>query len=174
MKRIMILAVAALILFAVNTNAQALKIGIVDVETIVKEMPEAKQAEVVLKDLSQKYQDSLVKMQKDLEEKYQGYLKQKAMMPADQQRKTEEELQLQNTQVMQYQEKKFGQQGELVVKREELLQPIREVVKTAIDKVAKAENIQIVLDKNEQIILYSEAKFDITYRVLDQIKRGTK
>lgn len=170
----MILAIAALFVLAVNSNAQALKIGIVDVETIVKEMPEAKKAEVVLKEFTQKYQDTLVKMQKELEEKYQAYLKQKNMMPAEQQRKEEEGLQLLNTQVMQYQEKKFGQQGELVIKREELLQPIREIVKTAIDKVAKTESIQIVLDKNDQIILYSEEKFDITYRVLDQIKRGSK
>lgn len=174
MKRIIILAITAIVLFAVNTNAQTLKIGIVDVETIVKELPEAKKAEGVLKDLTTKYQDTLIKMQKELEEKYQAYLKQKNMMPAEQQRKEEETLQMLNTQLMQYQEKKFGQAGELVIKREELLMPIREIVKAAIDKVAKTEAISIVFDKNEQLILYSEEKFDITFRVLDQIKRGTK
>ena len=57
------------VFFAEMATAQALKIGVVDSEKIVLDLPEAQQADQALKDLSKKYQDSLMGMQKALEEK---------------------------------------------------------------------------------------------------------
>ena len=168
----LILSLVAVLLFSSAAYAQNLKIGIVDIETIVSELPQAKKAEEKLNALGQKYQDSLIQMRADLETRFAAYQKQQAMMPADQKQKEEEALQMLNMQMQQYSEKHFGQAGTLAAKREELLEPIRKSVKTAIDNVAKAEKINLVLDKNEQIVLYSDDKMDITFRVLDQLKRG--
>lgn len=168
------LAVAALIVFcSANAMTQNLKIGIVDIETIVSELPEAKAAEEALNDLGTKYQDSLVQMRDELQERLAAYQKQQAMMPDDQKAKEEESLQMMNLELQQMQQKHFGPQGTLAMKREQLLEPIRKKVKKAIEDVAKTEKISIVLDQNDQIVLYSEQKMDITFRVLDQLKRGS-
>jgi len=168
----LILSIVAVLLIASAANAQGLKIGIVDINTIVSELPQAKKAEEQLNALGQKYQDSLMKMQQELETRYVAYQKQQAMMPADQKQKEEQEITMLNTEVQQFQQKHFSAMGTIAMKREELLEPIRKSVKDAIDKVAKAEKINLVLDKNDQIVLYSEEKMDITFRVLDQLKRG--
>ena len=73
--------------------------------------------------------------------------------------------------MMQYQEEKFGQQGELNKVREELLDPIRSKIRKAIEAVAKDEKIVLVVDKMAAI--YSDTSIDITFRVIDKIKRGT-
>eukprot|EP01107_Rhizomastix_libera_P008409 TRINITY_DN23602_c0_g1_i1.p1 TRINITY_DN23602_c0_g1~~TRINITY_DN23602_c0_g1_i1.p1 ORF type:complete len:185 (-),score=21.45 TRINITY_DN23602_c0_g1_i1:12-566(-) len=156
-----------------GATAGGTTIGIVDVETIVKEMPDAISADKKLKDIGQKWQDTLMGMRKDLETKYQQYQKQKSMMPADQQQKEEESLQKLNQQMMQYNEMKFGQQGELNVMKEQFLQPIRAKVLAAIETVAKEEGISMVMEKGTNV-LYSEAKMDITFRVIDRMKRGEK
>lgn len=148
-------------------------IGIVDVENVVKEMPEAVSADKKLKEIGQKWQDTLLGMRKDLEAKYTQYQKQKAMMPADQQQKEEENLQKTNQMMMQYNEMKFGQQGELNVLKEQYLQPIRAKVLASIEAVAKDEGITMVMEKAASI-LYSESRIDITFRVIDRIKRGDK
>lgn len=160
-----------------KTNAQAkdagqLKIGIVDIETILKEMPEAVEADKKLKEMGLKWQDTLLNMKKDFDEKLQKYQKQKSLMNAEQQNKEEEALQALQLQMMQYQDQKFGNAGELNLTREKFLEPIRVKVRNAIQKVAKDEKISLVLDKNTSVVLYFEDKFDLTYKVLDVIKRG--
>lgn len=178
MKKILGALIAVTLMFSVNAFAQkntaqsaGVSIAVVDVETIVKELPEAVEADKKLKEIGTKWQDTLIAMRKELEDKFQTYQKQKTMMPIDQQQKEEENLQMINMRMMQYQEEKFGNQGELNFLREKYLEPIRTKVRTAIEAVAKDEKFNMVLDKGSATILFVEAKHDITFRVLDKIKR---
>jgi outer membrane protein len=168
----MLTIIILIVLFGrVNIFAQNFKIGVVEVETVLKELPEAVDADKKIKDIGQKWQDTLLKMRQDLQAKFDVYQKQKAMMKQDQQQKEEETLQAHQMVLLQYQDEKFGQQnGEINKLREQLLSPIREKIKAAIEKVAKEEKFQLVVDKI--MSLYNESSIDITYRVLDAIKRG--
>lgn len=74
-----IIAVCFLV-FSMSINAQDLKIAVVDIQTVVLELPEAKAADKTIKELGKKYQDTLLKMQENLEEKFSTYQKQKGMM----------------------------------------------------------------------------------------------
>jgi outer membrane protein len=169
-----ILIVSLLFLFFVfSTKAQSQSmLGVVDVETVLKEMPEALDADKKIKDIGQKWQDTLIQLRTGLQQKFEQYQKQKSMMSQDQQLKEEEALQAQNMQMVQYQEEKFGQQGELNALREQLLEPLRTKIRLAIDKVAKEEKIKMVVDK--VMVLYSDTTIDITFKVIDTIKRSNK
>ncbi len=172
----MLMLLLIVIGFAITTtasNAQALNVGVVDVITILKEMPAAKKVDKELQEIGLKWQDTLMAMQKDLEARLEQYKKQKSMMPADQQAKTENELQAMNQSLMQYNQEKFGQQGEMSLVRDQKLEPIRETVKKAIEKVSKDEKLNLVLEKTSNILYFDDA-MDITYKVLDVIKRGNK
>lgn len=174
MKRFFTISTFLIAFFALSMSSfSQLKIGIVDTETIIKEMPEAKKADNDLKTLGQKYQDTLLTMQNELQERLQQYQKQKGMMPADKQQAEEEALQALQMQMYQYNDEKFGNAGELTILREKYLEPIRQKIRVAIDNVAKTEKINLVLDKTSPSLLYAEDKFDITFRVLDEIKRGS-
>ncbi len=169
----LILLVVGITFAATQVQAQAVKAGVVDVITILKEMPDAKKVDKELQEIGMKWQDTLVGMQKELESKFEQYKKQKTMMPADQQAKTEAELQALNQALMQYNQEKFGQTGEMAQVREQMLEPIREKVSKAIEKVAKEEKLNLVVEKTS-MILYSDDSLDITFKVLDVIKRGNK
>ncbi len=155
-----------------KAQTQSLRIGVVDLEVIVKEMPEAQEANNKLIEIGRNYQDTLINMQKELEERFQKYQKQRSMMPAEQQQKEEEALNNLNLQIRQYQEQVFGTRGVLSQLQDKLLEPIRKKVKSTIEKVAKEEKMSFVFDKSSPIVLYAEEKFDLTYRVLDLLKRG--
>ena len=152
-------------------KAAPLSIGVVDIEAVVKEMPEAGIADKMLKDLQKKYSDSLQKMQEDLMKKVDQYGKQKAMMVAEKQAKEEEGFR--NTQALleRFREEKFA---EINQKRDEFLEPIRLKVRKAIQEVAKEEGMSFAFDKGSSAVLFSEEKFDITFKVIDRIKRGAK
>lgn len=178
MKKLLLALVIFSVLFFNKTDLYAqssdLKVGIVNLETIITEMPAAKEADKQLKELATFYQDSLINMRTRFEEKVANYQKQQGMMTQEVQQQEEQKLQEEQMVIMQFQEQKFGQQGELTLKRDQLLDPIRDQVQEAIDKVAKTEGINLVFDKTAASVLYSEEKFDITFRVLDELKRGNK
>lgn len=146
-------------------------IGVVDVEYIVRQLPEAIDADAKLKDMQKTLQDTIIKMQESLQKKADSYLKQKSMMPAEQQQKQEQALQEEQQRLQQFYNEKLT---EIQNKREEFLDPIRTKVKNAIQAVAKEENMSFVFDKGNPSVLFSEEKYDITFKVLDRIKRGNK
>ncbi len=169
----LVLLVVGFTFSATYADAQTVRAGVVDVITILKEMPEAKKVDKELQEIGLKFQDTLVGMKNDLEAKFAQYQKQKSMMPADQQAKTEAELQAMQQTMMEYNQQKFGQTGEMAQIREEKLEPIRDKVSKAIEKVSKEEKLTLVIEKTS-MILYSDDSLDITYKVLDVIKRGNK
>jgi len=58
-------------------------------------------------------------------------------------------------------------------KQEEIFNPVKKKIYTAIEQVAKSEGMQFVFDKSGDIVLlYADSSFDITYQVLDKLKRG--
>jgi outer membrane protein len=153
------------------TKAQTLKLGYVDTETILKQLPDALEADRKLKDIAIKYQDTLKKFEDDLKNRYETYKKQEGMMSADAKKKEEDALKGIQQVFLQYQEEKFGQTGEIARLRETFMTPIREKILTTIKEVSKEEKISFVFDKTNPALLYAEEKYDITYKVIDKIKR---
>jgi len=162
--------------FVGNTevNAQTQKIGYVDTEVILKQLPEAQEADKKLKDIATKFQDTLVSMQKDLTEKIEQYKKQESMMTPDAKKKEEDMLKSIQQSMMQYQEEKFGNTGEIRRLQESFLTPIRDRILLTIKEVSKDEKFTFILDKVNPALLYADDKFDVTFKVLDKIRRNSK
>lgn len=149
---------------------KSVSVGIVDLEAIYQGLPEARKADAELKGLQKTYTDSLESMQKSFYAKLEVYQKQKAMMPAEQQKKEEESLGMMQNEIQTF---RTRIQDELVKKSEEVTKPILDKILTAINSVAKEEKINVVLEKGKTgTVLYFDDNLDITYKVLDMIKRG--
>lgn len=148
----------------------AFKIGVVDSQKIVAQLPEAKEAQDKLQESGKKYRDTLETIQKDYLQALEGYEKQKGMMAADAKTKEEDRLKTIQERFMRYREEKLGNQGELAQLQEELLAPIRKRVQAAIKEVAKAEKLSAVMET--PAFVYFDEELDITFRVLDKIKRN--
>jgi len=89
------------------------------------------------------------------------------------QNKQQEELEKLQKEAQDLQNFSRIKEDEVGRRREELLEPIRVKVKNAIDDVAKAEKLSMVLAKdNASVVMYFDPKHEITFRVIDKIKRG--
>lgn len=151
--------------------AQAQKIAYVQSDVILKQLPEAIQADTILKQLGTQWQDTLLNFQKQIQEKSKQL---DGPINDDAKQKLRADIDQLQQQGVAYQSDKFGQTGAYAQKQEELLAPIRDKVKKAIQDVASADSIDIVFDRASQVqdILYASDKLDITFQVLDRIKRG--
>jgi outer membrane protein len=163
-----------ILLFTENVFAQVqMKVGIVDSEVILAQLPDYKTAQDKLNEIVKGWQSVLDSLTTDYQMKLESYRKQEAMMTEDNKLKAQQELIKMEQDILGYRQKRFGQQGDIVAKQEELLAPIKKKIITMIEKVAKEEKITLVLDKaGDVVVLYSDPTFDITFKVLDRLKRG--
>jgi outer membrane protein len=152
--------------------AGEIRIAVVDLETLVRQLPEAAQIDRQLTETAQRFRDTLERLRTELERKLDDYRKREALLTPEAKAKEEESLRQLQERYLQYQEEKFGVAGELAQLREQLLQPLRTRVQEAIRQVAREENFHIVLDRSSPSVLFAEDRFDLTYRVLDRLKRG--
>ena len=157
-------------LFAQTTQ----KIGWVNSEVILQQYPPAIKAQSDLDALTAKWTKSIDSMTTDLQTAYADAQKQFANMTPDKQREVQQELVKKEQLMQQFRQQKFGQpNGQLFIKQEEFLQPIKAKILEAIESVKTVEGLHFVFDKTgDVILLFADQKYDITNAVLDRLKRG--
>ncbi|MBL1212399.1 MAG: OmpH family outer membrane protein [Ignavibacteriae bacterium] len=171
------LLIFSIVLFVFGTvNAQSSqKIGFVNSQVIFAQLPAAIKVQSDLDAMIQQWQNSLDSMTQDLQAAYADYQQKEATMAADKQQEAQQLLVGQQQRMEQFRQEKFSQpNGEAFVKQEEMLAPIRTKVIKAIDDIAAQEKMNFVFDKSESIplLLHADDEFDITFKVLDKLKRG--
>jgi outer membrane protein len=170
-----VLLVGSLCLFLVVTPslAQTVKIGHVNSEAILKELPDAQDAQRQLDAFVVEWQNELQKMQQEWQRKYDEYDKRKLIMTDQRRADAEKELQELDRRIVEFRNKKFGQNGELFNKQNELMKPVQDRVFKAIQEVAQEEGYDYIFDKSGEILLmYANEKLDVTPKVLAKLQRG--
>lgn len=168
---VVIALVAALVICVGIASAQTTKAAFVDSEKILGELPEAQKASADLNALGKTWQDSVANMNTDFQKQVEDFQKQEAVMaPAKKDSEQKRLADLQQKLRDFYNQKLDPRAGEIVQEREKRLAPIREKVLRAIEVVAKEDGFTFVFDRAS--VLYADAKVDLTYRVIDRLKRG--
>ncbi len=168
MKRYIFLA---LLLFIPAVSSAQLKIGYVDSDTIMKNLPDAQDAQQKLDALIQEWQAELTKLEGDWKKKYDDYEKRKLIMTDQTRAELEQELIKLEQQIGEFREKKFGTNGELFQKQDELMKPVQNRVFIAIEEVANEEDFDFVFDRSGDVmLLFAKEEHDITARILEKLK----
>ncbi len=168
MKKLIILLV---FLFSAIPLFAQMKIGYINSQAIMKELPEAQDAQRKLDNLVQEWQAELRKLESEWKQKYDAYDRDKLIMSDQLRAEKEKELVDLENRIMQYREQKFGQNGELFQKQEEFMKPIQNKIFNALEKIAKEEGYDFVFDKSGEILLlYANEKYDLTNKVLEALK----
>ena len=170
-----ILSLIAVVLLAgvVPTFAQQ-RIGYVNSTKIFQELPAAQDAQRRIDAIGKPLQDSLEAMQKGLQASYEEYQKKEALFNEVTKKAEQQKLIELERRVQEFRAEKFGQDGELAKQTERIINPIRDKIKAAIGVVAKEEKYNFVFDKTDQIqiLLYGDPKDELTFKVIDKLKRG--
>jgi outer membrane protein len=155
-------------------HAQSQKIGYVVSPKIFQELPEAQEAQRKIDAITKPLADSLQAMEKSLQAQVDEYQKKEAMMNESAKRAAQQDILELERIYNQFRIEKFGNDGELARQQEKIINPIRERIKKAIETVAREEKYSFVFDKTDQlqILLYGDANHDLTFKVLDKLRRG--
>lgn len=150
------------------------KIGYVDSEVILQQLPEAIKAQGEIDAMIADWNNKVDSMSQALQQAYADYQKQEATMPEAKKKEQQQKLLKMQQDIEEFRREKFAQgTGEIYKKQEQLLKPVKEKVFKGIEVVAKEEGMHFVFDKTGEILLlYADSAFDITFKVLDKLKRG--
>lgn len=167
MKKILLFA----FLILPSISFAQLKIGYIDSDALMDQLPDVQDARQRLDAMIQEWQNELNQLEREWKTKYDDYEKRKLIMSEQTRAETESELVKLENQIAEYREKKFGTNGELFQKQDELMKPVQNKVFNAIKEVAQEEDLDFVFDRSGDImILYAKEKYDITAKVLAKLK----
>jgi outer membrane protein len=169
-----ILIFTLIVLSSISFSQTQLKLGYIDSEVILTQFSEAIKAQGDLDALTNKYSAQLDSMTLAYQQAIADYQKQAETMTDAKKTEFQQKIVMMEQNLVDFRRAKFTQgTGEVYKKQEELFTPIKAKIYAAIEKVAKEENMQFVFDKSGDIILlYADSAFDITFKVLDSLRRG--
>ena len=172
MKKIVIALVAIL---ACSGLLRAQKIGYINTETILSEIPAYVAAQNQLDALSDKYKAAIETEMGKIETLYQNYQATRNNMTSAQRQNAENEIISKERVVQERQKIYFGEEGIMAKKAEELLSPIQKEVNKAIEDVAKLGGYDLIIDLAAvQGVVYKNEKLDLTQFVLVRYKENQR
>jgi len=167
MKKIFFVALSFM-LFAFAAEAQ--RYAIVDSKYILDKMPEYKEAQKKLDQFSEQWSKEIEDKEAVLNRMYKDFEDEQVMLSDELKKKREDELFVREKEVRDLQRKRFGFEGDLFKKRQELVKPVQDKVYNAIQKIAVSRQYDFILDKSEGItVIFADPKLDRSEDVLREL-----
>jgi outer membrane protein len=150
------------------TTTQAQKFAYVDTDYILNKIPEFNQAQDKLDALSADWQKEIENKYADVDQMYRSYQQEQVLLTDGMKVKREEAIIKKEKSAKDLQQKYFGPEGELYIKRQELIKPIQDKIYDAIQQLATNSKYAIVFDSSSDLImLYKNNNLDKSDKVLD-------
>ena len=147
--------------------ANAQRYAIIDSKYILDKVPEYKEASQKLENFSVLWQKELDQRQIAMDKMYKDYDAEQVMLTDVLKKKREDELYNKEKELRDLQKKRFGFEGDLFKKRQELIKPIQDRVYNAVQKLAVEKLYDFILDKSEGItVIFADPKLDKSDDVL--------
>lgn len=164
------LVLSLMLVTAFAFTAAAQKYAYVDTEYIMENIPEYEAAQEKLNEMSVEWQKEIEDKFAEIDKLYKAYQSEAVLLPEDMKRQREEEIIQKEREAKELQKKRFGQDGDLFKKRQELIKPIQDKVYNAIEEIATTKSYAFVFDKaGNMTMLYANPRFDISDMVLRSI-----
>lgn len=161
--------VCMLLLMSVLTSAQT-KIAFINSATVMEQLPEAQDAQKQIDALAQQWQTELTQKATEMQKKMDDYDKRKLIMSDKRRAEVEKELQQLDKEIVDLRNQKFGTNGEMFTKQNELMKPIQEKIFKAVKDVADEESYDYVVDRSSStLLLFANAKHDLTQKVIAKL-----
>jgi outer membrane protein len=146
------------------------KYAVINTRYILDNMPEYKQAQSQIDDIAAGWQREIDGKQTELDKMYKDFEAEQVMLSDDLKKKREDQLFNKEKDLRDLQRKRFGFEGDLFKKRQELVKPIQDKVYNAVQKMAVSRGYDFVLDKSEGItIIFADPKLDKSEDVLKDL-----
>lgn len=170
---ILILALVFSTGFAVQAQ-QTVRIGYVDMEYILENVPEYQEASAQLERKVQQWKREIESEMTRIDQMKQDLANERPLLTSELVSDREDEIRFEENKILDYQQKRFGPNGDLITQKLQLVKPIQDQVFVAVQEIAKARNYDVIFDKSADVVtLYAADRLDVSDQVLRSITRAS-
>ena len=154
------------------TTLRAQRVAIVDITRVLEEMPDYRNAQTELDNIAAQWRQEIALEYDQIKAMYNKYQAEQVLLTEDARKKKEEEIMEREKAVRDLQKEKFGPEGALFRKRQDLVQPIQERVYAAIKTYAEDRGFDFIFDKGGSSgLIFSNAEFDKTDDIIRLVNK---
>lgn len=163
--------IAFIILFLTSFSLQAQRFAFVDTDYILNRIPDYTQAQQELDVVAENWRVEIDKKYAEIDKLYKKFQAEQYLLDENTKRIREDEIIAREREVKEFQKEKFGYEGELFKKRQELVKPIQDKVYNAIKDLSESRNYDFILDKSSSgsSMLYANPKYDKSDEILKEL-----
>ena len=172
MKKYILLLQFTSLLISYNGKAQTrgIKIGYIDMEYILEKVPDYAEAKNQLEQKAEKWKQEIETKKSDINKLKEALKTERVLLTKELIEEREEEIAFQENELLEYTQKKFGPNGDLIVQKAVLVKPIQDKVYTAVQKIATSRGYDFILDKSEGItVIFADPKIEKSDDVLREL-----
>ena len=174
-KQFLILFIGLVIGNTIQSQTRSTKIGYIDMEYILQNVPDYTEAQTQLEQKAQEWKQQ-VEVKKNAISKLKDALKaEQALLTKELIDERQAEINYLENENLDYQQKRFGPNGDLMLQKSVLTKPIQDQVFTAVQDIAEAKKYDFIFDKTSDLtMLFAAKRFDISDQVLRVLNRTDK
>jgi outer membrane protein len=149
---------------------QAQKFGYVDTDFILSKMPDATKAQGEIDAFANKWQREIQAKYDEVNKMEQDFRAEEILLTDEMRSKRLLAIEQKKKEAMEYNNKVFGYEGMLYLKKKELMQPIRDQIWEAANKVARTRKLEFLFDKASDLtMIYSDPRHDYSDYILEEL-----
>ena len=174
LKVLFLLTIVSMLSLSIHAQ-RGVRIGYIDTEYILQNVPEYTEATSQLESKVQKWKNEIEIKLSAVEQKRNELNNEKALLTKELIEEREEDIAFEEKEILDYQQKRFGPNGDLMIQKKQLMQPVQDQIFQAVQDIATAKKYDFVFDKSADVVmLYSAERFDMSEQVLRTISRASK
>src|ERR1700734_2845200 len=164
----------AVVFVTVTTAPSAQKFTHVNSQYILSQIPEYKAAQDQINQTSIQWQKEIEAKYAEIDQLYKAYKADEVLLTDEMKQKRQAEIETKEQAVKDLQKQRFGVNGDLFKKRQELVKPLQDKVYSAVQTLAERDNLAVVFDKSSDLtMLYTNIKYDKSDEILKDMGYST-
>ena len=174
-KVLFLLTVISLLSFTSNAQQRGVRIGYIDTEYILQNVPEYQDATAQLETKVVQWKSEVDQRLAALDQKKAQLNNERVLLTKELYDERFEDISFEEKEILDYQQNRFGPNGDLMIQKQQLIQPIQDQIFAAVQEIADGKQYDFIFDKSADVVmLYSAERFDISELVLRSITRSSK
>ncbi len=154
---------------------RSLRVGYIDMDYILENVPEYQEASQQLDQKVNRWKSEIEAKLSEIEQMKKQLNNERVLLTKELIEERQEEIDYEEQQILEYQQKRFGPGGDLMIQKRQLVQPVQDQVFNSVQEISKNKKYDLVFDKSSDLMmLYTAERLDISDQVLRSITRAAK
>jgi outer membrane protein len=162
--------IALLFALVIGVSAQAQRFAYVDTDYILENIPQYNDKQSQLDEIAVQWQGEVEALYSEIDRMYKDFQAEQILLTDEMKKKREDDIMEKEGEAKDLQRQRFGYQGDLFKKRQQLVKPLQDQVYEAIKDVAMGRGYAVIFDKaSAMTMLYTNSKYDLSEDILEEL-----